>query len=88
MFDDLSPEDLDEDLFAGLDEAGGLAFDDDEALAFGDLLEEEAPPQRERGRFLGMTAQQRMILSIFLFLDVSVLGCMCLLALGAVVPPF
>jgi hypothetical protein len=87
MFDDLSPEDLDEDLFAGLDEAGGLAFDDDDALAFGDLLEEEAP-QRERRRFLGMTPQQRMILSIFLFLDVSVLGCMCLLALGAIVPPF
>jgi hypothetical protein len=35
-----------------------------------------------------MTPQQRMILSVFLFLDVSVLGCVCLLALGAIVPPF
>jgi hypothetical protein len=86
MFDDLGPEDLDEDLFAGLDGVSGLAFDD-ESLALDDLLEEEAP-RRERGRFLGMTAQQRMILSVFLFLDVSVLGCVCLLALGAIVPPF
>jgi hypothetical protein len=34
--------------------------------------------------FLGMTAQQRMVLSIFMFLDVAVLGLFVLLALGAI----
>ncbi len=32
----------------------------------------------------GMTPQQRMILSIFLFLDVAVLGCAILFALGVI----
>ena len=35
------------------------------------------------GGFLGLTAQQGMILSIFLFLDVAVLGCLVLAVLGA-----
>lgn len=37
-----------------------------------------------KGMAFGMTAQQRMILSIFLFLDVAVLACMILIAIGAV----
>jgi hypothetical protein len=37
-----------------------------------------------RGMAFGMTAQQRMILSIFLFLDISVLACMLLVALDAI----
>jgi hypothetical protein len=36
------------------------------------------------GAFLGMTPQQSMLLSIFLFLDVAVLGCLILIALGAI----
>lgn len=36
------------------------------------------------GGFLGMTPQQSMLLSIFLFLDVAVLGCLILVALGAI----
>jgi hypothetical protein len=38
----------------------------------------------QKGMALGMTAQQRMILSIFLFLDIAVLACMLLIAIGAV----
>jgi hypothetical protein len=34
----------------------------------------------------GMTPQQRMVLSIFLFLDVAVLGVLILFALGAIDP--
>jgi hypothetical protein len=34
--------------------------------------------------FLGLTAPQRMILSIFLFLDVAVLGALILLVIGAI----
>ena len=36
------------------------------------------------GGFLGMTPQQSMLLSIFLFLDVAVLGCLILIAVGAI----
>jgi hypothetical protein len=32
----------------------------------------------------GMTPQQRMLLSVFLFLDVAVLGCLVLIAVGAI----
>ena len=35
-------------------------------------------------RVLGMTPQQRMVLSIFLFLDVAVIGFLILLAIGAI----
>jgi len=37
-----------------------------------------------KGMAFGMTAQQRMILSVFLFLDIAVLACMILIAIGAV----
>lgn len=37
-----------------------------------------------KGMAFGMTAQQRMILSIFLFLDVAVLGFLLLYALGVI----
>jgi hypothetical protein len=37
-----------------------------------------------QGIGFGMTAQQRMVLSIFLFLDVAAIGCMLLIAIGAV----
>ncbi len=36
------------------------------------------------GTFLGMTPQQRMVLSLFLFLDVAVLGLLILFALGVI----
>ncbi len=37
---------------------------------------------------LGMTAAQRLVISIMLFLDVTVLGCFLLLAIQAIVLPF
>lgn len=37
-----------------------------------------------QGMAFGMTAQQRMVLAIFLFLDVAVIGFMILLAIGAI----
>ncbi len=36
------------------------------------------------GGFMGLSPQQGMLLSIFLFLDVAVLGCLILFALGAI----
>lgn len=41
-------------------------------------------PRRSGGLLLGMTPQQRMILSIFLFLDVTILGFLILIAIGAI----
>ncbi len=41
-----------------------------------------------RGMAFGMTAQQRMVLAIFLFLDVAVLGCAILVGIGAIALPF
>jgi len=49
---------------------------------------DERPTKRRQSGFMGLTPQQRMILSFFLFLDVSVLGCLCLFAIGAIQPPF
>ncbi len=57
----------------------------------------EAPAKkakRKRGNksgevpILGLTAAQRLVLSVMLFLNVAVLGCFLLLAVGAVVPRF
>lgn len=56
--------------------AGSSPFDDD--LMFGDMPSARAATRRRR--FLGMTAQQRAVLAFFLFLDVSVMGCVLLLA--------
>jgi len=48
----------------------------------------KAPPKKKAkkrsAKAAGMTPQQRMILSIFLFLDVAVLGCLILVALGKI----
>jgi hypothetical protein len=41
-------------------------------------------PSRKRSGGGGISPQQRMLLSIFLFLDVSVLGCLILFAVGAI----
>ena len=43
----------------------------------GTVIEEEAAAPR---KFLGMTAMERMLLSIFLFLNVSILGLALLIA--------
>jgi hypothetical protein len=60
-------------------------FDEPAAPRFGDE-EVMAEPSRERVA-MGMTAQQRAVLSVFLFLDVSVLGCVFLLALEKIAIP-
>jgi hypothetical protein len=81
MFDDLRP--------------GGSAFDDDEDKEQEQEIEEAPAPaaktvrrrRRSAGeseiRILGMTAAQRLVIAIMLFLNVSVLGCFLLIATGA-----
>lgn len=41
-----------------------------------------APRRRKKTRFLGLTAQQRFILSVMLMLMVSVMGVLALFVLG------
>ena len=65
---------------------GDSDFGDPVGLGFDDLTMASAAQPSER-LILGMTAQQRAVLSVFLFLDVSVLGCVCLLALGRIAIP-
>jgi hypothetical protein len=54
--------------------------------------EEPAPPSAARrssgGRFLGLTPQQRFVLALMLFLNVTVLGCFALLAFERIALPF
>jgi hypothetical protein len=75
-----------------------FAFEDPTVPRFGDdvsfddpVTTQTATPvrrvRRER-RFLGMTAQQRAVLAVFLFLDTAVLGLLVLLAAGAISLPF
>jgi len=45
------------------------------------------PSNRRRRPFLGMTAGQRLVISILLLVMVLVLGILCLLATGKVVLP-
>jgi hypothetical protein len=52
-------------------------FDADDVFAFDEV--------REERHFLGMTAVERMFLSIFLFMNVCVLGLALLLATGRLV---
>jgi hypothetical protein len=60
------------------------------------FIDEEEPPEeqsgryrtsrgRSKGHFLGMTAQQRFIISVMLFLMVCVLGSFALILSGSVV---
>jgi len=84
MFDDLRPK--------------GSAFDDEEPAEEQDIQETlvaaPAAPRRRRSsgdteiRILGMTAIQRLIIAIMLFLNVTVLGCFMLIAFEAVYLPF
>lgn len=58
-------------------------YEDDEEVAY----ENEEEGGSERG-FLGMTPVQRFILSVMIFLMVTILGAFCLILTGRVVIPF
>lgn len=63
----------------------------DEELPTLEAEREEKKPRRAGGperRLFGTTATQRFVLALMLFLNVAVLGCLCLLATGAFSLPF
>lgn len=57
-------------------------FQDDEAEYY-----EEMRPSRYGGKFLGMTAGQRLVIAIMLFVMVCIIGSLALLVFEVVVPP-
>jgi hypothetical protein len=65
------------------DEANASPYFVDETEEF--YEDYAVPPQRSR--FLGMTAEQRLILAILLMLMVCIVGSLFLLVFGRVVPP-
>jgi hypothetical protein len=65
-----------------LRELGG--FEEEETKAAPARTARKGKAKSSGRRAAGMTPQQRMILSIFLFLDVAVLGCAILFALGVI----
>ncbi len=68
------------------DQANSTPFYEDEAQ-FREAEGISVPPRPRKssgGRFLGMTAPQRFILSALLMLTVCVLGAMCLLLTGKI----
>ena len=81
-------------MFDDLRSRSSSPFEDDnmEEDVFGEAPAKKA--KRKRGNkpgevpILGLTAAQRLVLSVMLFLNVAVLGCFLLLAVGAVVPRF
>lgn len=84
MFDDLRPKSsspFEED-----------SLDEQETVVAPAPAKSGASRKRKSGSgeipILGMSAAQRLVISIMLFLDVTVLGCFLLLATGAVVLPF
>jgi len=54
------------------------------AAEYKDLEPEPGPLAGLAGLFSGLTAQQRFALSLMLLLNVTVLGCMCLIAFGRI----
>jgi hypothetical protein len=57
-------------------------FDDAETEYF-----EEITPARRRGKFLGMTAGQRLVVAIMLLVMTCIVGSLALLVFEVVVPP-
>jgi hypothetical protein len=58
-------------------------FQDDESI----FEDEPDAAKRASGRFLGMTARQRLVVALLLFLMVFVSGAFCLVITERVVPP-
>jgi hypothetical protein len=64
------------------------SFIDDEPPAEQEPVQRRTPQRRQKETFLGMTAQQRFILSLMLFLMVCVMGTFALLITESISLPF
>ncbi|MBN1287168.1 MAG: hypothetical protein JXB47_17345 [Anaerolineae bacterium] len=66
------------------DAMGDDEEDEDELGAVFDDADVVQAAAAEDDLLFGLTPAQRLVLSVFLFLDVTVVGCMLLLALGRI----
>ena len=67
------------------------SFEEEEPVEVPEEQQDEALPRKARRQkepFLGMTAQQRFILSLMLFMMTCVLGFLALVVLGKIYLPF
>lgn len=87
-----SPEFTEEEMGSAFDEepetTGDTLVDDlrEQAIVDEELEEPDQPSSGVAAIFLGLTPIQRFILAVLLFLDVLLLGCMCLVMTGRVAP--
>lgn len=65
------------------DEANASPYFEDESTEYF----EEVTPARSGGKFLGMTAGQRLIVAIMLLIMVCIIGSLALLVFEVIVPP-
>ena len=65
------------------EDANASPYFDDE----GDEYFDELTPTSARGKFLGMTPAQRLVIAIMLFIMTCIIGSLMLLVFEIVVPP-
>jgi hypothetical protein len=63
-------------------------IDDDQPNTEEEIVQYRPSRRRQKDTFLGMTAQQRFIISLMIFLMVCMLGSFALVLSGSVVLPF
>jgi hypothetical protein len=63
-------------------------IDDEEETVEEDFVNQRSYRKQKRELFLGMTAQQRFIISLMIFMMVCVLGSFALVLSGSIVLPF
>ncbi|MGD1992668.1 MAG: hypothetical protein PVI59_05685 [Anaerolineae bacterium] len=85
------PEFAEEEMGAAFEEPeeeGSTLVDDlrEQAIADEELQKPDQPSGGVAAVFLGLTPMQRFILALLLFLDVALLGCMCLVMTGRIAP--
>jgi hypothetical protein len=86
-----SPEAPEEDMGPAFDEPEeerDTLVDDlrEQAVADEEFEEPDQPTGGIASVFLGLTSTQRFILALLLFLDIALLGCMCLIMTGRIAP--
>jgi hypothetical protein len=64
------------------------SFIDDEPPAEQEPVQRRTTRRRQKETFLGMTAQQRFIISLMLFLMICVMGTFALVISGSITLPF
>ncbi|MBE0698200.1 MAG: hypothetical protein IH586_14880 [Anaerolineaceae bacterium] len=64
------------------------SFIDDEPPAEQEPVQRRPARRRQKETFLGMTAQQRFIISLMLFLMICVMGTFALVISGSITLPF